>query len=92
MVTRRDPLVLVMLVGALLQGCSGTPRFNDHFGSALRTNLSAQVIDPAAAANANPVIGVDGAAAHAAYERYQRSFKEPDANANRSLVSGNGAQ
>jgi type IV pilus biogenesis protein CpaD/CtpE len=86
------PVSLALLLGATLQGCSSTPRFNDHFGAATRANLSAQVINPAASANANPAIGVDGAAAYAAQERYQRSFKDKDASADRSLVNGNGAQ
>jgi type IV pilus biogenesis protein CpaD/CtpE len=81
------PVLLTLLVGATLQGCSSTPHFNDHFGAAVRTNLSAQVINPAAAANANPAFGVDGAAARAVQERYQRSFKDTDANADRSLIN-----
>jgi len=81
------PVMSMLLLGAALQGCSSTPRFNDHFGAAVRTNLSAQVINPAAAANANPASGVDGAAARAAQERYQRSFKEADSNADRSLIA-----
>jgi type IV pilus biogenesis protein CpaD/CtpE len=95
MTTRRKlPVlpVLMMLLGATLAGCSATPRFNEHFGSAVRTNLSAQVINPAAAANANPAFGVDGTAARVAHERYQRSFTETDAGANRSLVNGSGAK
>ena len=75
---RRRSFVLVLLLGAL-QGCSSTPRFNDNFGASVRANLSAQVIDPAAAANANPVSGIDGAAARAAQERYQRSFNDASA-------------
>lgn len=92
MAIRRDPLVLVMLMGALLQGCSATPRFDDNIGAALRANLSAQVIHPAAAANTNPAVGMDGTAARASYERYQRSLKETDAGANQSLVGGSGAK
>jgi len=81
------PVLSMLLLGAMLQGCSSTPRFSDHFGAALRTNLSAQVINPAAAANAYPAFGVDGAAARAAQERYQRSFREADANADRTLIA-----
>lgn len=84
------PALMTLLLGAALQGCSSTPRFNEHFGAAVRTNLSAQVINPAAAANANPAFGVDGAAARAAQERYQRSFKENDASADRPLVNASG--
>jgi type IV pilus biogenesis protein CpaD/CtpE len=92
MATRRNLFVLAALLGVLLQGCSATPRFDKAFGASVRANLSTQVINPAAAANANPALGVDGAAAGAAHERYQRSFKETDASANQSLVSGSGTK
>jgi len=91
MATRRNQLVLAALLGVALAGCSSTPRFNDQFGDAVRANLSVQVLDPAASRNANPANGVDGAAALAAHERYQRSFKERDASANQPLV-GNGSR
>jgi type IV pilus biogenesis protein CpaD/CtpE len=91
-IRRNLTLLLVLLSGAALQGCASTPRFNEHFGTAVRANLSAQVINPAAAANADPVFGVDGAAARAAQERYQRSFKESDASADRPLVNASGTK
>jgi outer membrane murein-binding lipoprotein Lpp len=81
-----------VLAGLLLQGCSATPRFEDHFGASVRANLAAQVIDPAAAANANPASGMDGAAALAARERYQRSFKETDHAASQPMIGGGGAK
>jgi type IV pilus biogenesis protein CpaD/CtpE len=77
------------LAALLLQGCTATPRFEDHFGDSVRANLAAQVIDPAAAANANPASGLDGAAALAARERYQRSFKESDQQP-QLLIGGSG--
>ena len=89
MATRRNRFVLAALLGAALAGCSSTPRFNDHFGDAVRANLSAQVLDPAASSNANPAKGVDGAAALATQARYQRSFKETDPGADRPLVGTN---
>jgi type IV pilus biogenesis protein CpaD/CtpE len=92
MSTRRNALVLVSLLGALLQGCSSTPRFEDHFGTSVRANLAAQVIDPAAAANTNPASGVDGAAARAAQERYQRSFNETRSGDDHALVAGSGSK
>lgn len=91
MAIRRNQLMLAALLGAALAGCSSTPRFNEHFGDAVRANLSAQVLDPAAAANVDVVNGLDGAAALAGQERYQRSFKEKDVTANQSMV-GNGAR
>lgn len=71
---KRWPLPMLLLAG--LQGCvSPTPHWDARFGAANRANLAAQAIDPAAA-NANPASGIDGRAARAAYERYQRSFVE----------------
>ena len=92
MATRRNRFVLAALLGAALAGCSSTPRFNDHFGDAVRANLSAQVLDPAASSNVNPANGVDGKAALATQERYQRSFKEHDTAADRPLVSSGTAR
>ncbi len=88
---RRSSFLLVLLLGAL-QGCSSTPRFNENFGASVRANLSAQVINPAAAANTDPAAGVDGAAARAAQERYQRSFHDSGSTSSNtvSLVIGNG--
>jgi hypothetical protein len=58
----------------------------------VRANLAAQVIDPAAAANASPASGMDGAAALAARERYQRSFKEAEPRPVQFLINGSGAK
>lgn len=71
--------LLPALVTACLQGCMHTtPEWDRQFGIATRANLAIQVLDPAAAANRNPAIGVDGRAAKGAYERYQRSFAQPE--------------
>lgn len=72
---RRNLLVSAAL-SAALQGCSTTPRFDERFGDAVRANMAAQLLDPAAARNANPVTGMDGVSARAVHERYQRSFSE----------------
>jgi type IV pilus biogenesis protein CpaD/CtpE len=61
-----------------LAGCSSSPRIDDHFGEAVRANLSAQVANPAASNSANPAAGVDGHAARAAQERYEKSFTQPE--------------
>jgi type IV pilus biogenesis protein CpaD/CtpE len=92
MAIRHSRIVVLVLLAAALQGCSSAPRFNDSFGLALRANLAAQVIDPAASANANPAIGVDGAAARAAHERYVHSFKETDQSAKQPMIGGSGVK
>lgn len=83
MTTRTIAGIVALL---LLQGCSTAPRFDKNFGESVRANLAAQTIDPRAAANTNPATGIDGAAARAAHERYQRSFTQPDNAANAPLL------
>jgi type IV pilus biogenesis protein CpaD/CtpE len=77
------------LSGMLLYGCSTTPRFNDNFGTSVRANVAAQVLDPAAAANTNSAAGMEGAAAVIVQGRYQDSFKVTESPI-KSLI-GNGA-
>lgn len=71
---------------ATLAGCSSTPYFDRHFGTATRTNLAAQVIDPEAGAKRQTATGIDGAAARSAIERYQRSFAQPELQQPTSLM------
>lgn len=62
---------------ALLGGCaSTTPEWDRHFGESTRLTLSRQVLSPDAASRAAPAPAMDGAAAVAAYESYQKSFRE----------------
>jgi type IV pilus biogenesis protein CpaD/CtpE len=87
MSTGRNCLVFGMLVGTALLGCSSTPAFNYEFGKSVRANLSAQTLDPAASANTSPATGMDGHAAQAVQERYQRSFKEATPGSNQGMIS-----
>lgn len=75
------------LLALVLQGCSTSPRVDEHFGEAVRANLAAQVARPAATPNVNPAAGVDGQAARGAQERYEKSFSQPDQGLNQSLIS-----
>lgn len=75
---RRLAALALVLAGGCLQGCvAPTPQWDARFGDATRANLAAQVIDLAPANAANPAAGVDGRAARAAYEAYQRSYANP---------------
>ena len=86
-------LTALVLLGACLQGCAQTtPLWDKQFGRATRDNLAAQVIDPAAAANRNPAIGIDGRAAKGAHDRYQRSFAQPEAQAPTLVINAGGAR
>jgi hypothetical protein len=62
---------------AALAGCAATPRYDRHFGDAVRQARTAMTINPAASGNPDPAAGMDGQAAAAAHARYQDSFKAP---------------
>lgn len=64
---------------AVLSGCAATstPNYDARFGDAVRQARIAMTINPRAAANPDPVAGIDGKAAHEAFQRYQESFKAP---------------
>lgn len=70
---------LAVLAGAiLLSACADTtPQWDRRFGQAARVTLAQQVLHPEAARNADPVAGIDGRAANAAFGRYEKSFSEP---------------
>jgi hypothetical protein len=87
---RRNRLILAVLLGTALLGCSSSPRFNREFGTSVRANLSAQTFDPAAAAKASPPIEMDGQTARVIHERYQRSFKEPAPSSTQGMIGANG--
>lgn len=60
-------------------GCASTttPALDARFGDAVRAAREAQTLNPAASANKDPVLGLDGKAAVNALERYEDSFKAP---------------
>ncbi len=79
-----------VLLLAALSGCVSTaPNFDQGFGNSVRAAVAAQVIDPAAARNPNPVAGIDGRAAVAAQHDYVRAFSTPQA-APRSMIDSAG--
>ena len=76
----------ILLAGAL-SACAGTtPHWDSRFGLATRLAMRQQVADPAASRNADPVAGMDGRSARAAYERYQKAAGESPSSP--SLMNG----
>ncbi len=63
----------------LLSACATTPQADARFGQSVRAAISSQIAQPAAARNPNPVVGMDGRAARAAQEHYERSFGKGEA-------------
>lgn len=71
-------LVLSILIVTGLVGCvNPAPVLDDNFGNAVNAAKAAQIINPDASLNTDPVYGVDGLAADAAMSRYHRSFVQP---------------
>ena len=68
---------LILLVVGTLSSCADTtPHWDQRFGIDTRTTLAMQIADPVAARNTDPVSGMDGRNARAAYERYQKASGE----------------
>ena len=69
----------VITLAGLLTACAETaPRYEAEFGNATRATFNAQIINPDAGNNPDPVAGLDGRAARDAINNYQKSFAEPD--------------
>lgn len=92
MAIRYERMACVALSGMLLYGCSTAPRFDENFGTSVRANAAAQVLDPAAAANTNPAAGMDGRAAAIAHGRYQDSFKATEPPVQPLILNGVGGK
>ena len=79
--------IACIAVFVLLQGCATAQRFEKNFGVSVRANLAAQTVDPRGAANTNPATGIDGPAARAAHDHYQRSFAQPESVNSTPLIN-----
>ncbi len=85
MTRHRFPAARCALLSVLLAvaGCKATtPRYDSQFGNSVSLLNAQQAINPAAALNPNPVLGMDGRAARSAYERYQKSYAVPEPQTN----------
>jgi len=88
---------LMLALSAALGGClSSSPVWDAHFGEAARTASQMQIIDPHAAEHNPSTQGVDGKAAVAAQDGYDRSFQAPPVTPNAFVIgignaNGNGS-
>jgi type IV pilus biogenesis protein CpaD/CtpE len=78
MTTLRIPVFIVAALAVLLSGCATSPKADAGFGQSVRATLLSQVANPAAVRNDAPVTGLDGRAARAAQEQYEKSFGKAD--------------
>lgn len=75
--TMRTPILLA-LAAAALAACAFYPSsVDERFGSAVMGARAQQTVDPGAAARRGPPAGIDGQAAKASVERYEKSFEVP---------------
>lgn len=82
-----------LLLAGLLPACAGrVPSAERHFGAAVRGAIAAQSLHPEAAANPDPVAGLDARAARAALARYEKSFAEPAAQPVTFMFGGSGGK
>ena len=81
-----------MLAACVLQPPSSTPQWDRHFGESARMTLARQIIEPEAGRNPDPVAGMDGKAARAAYDRYQKAGGDPAAQPSSFTIGVSGAK
>jgi len=87
--TRRAALLLTLYatLGGSLSGCmTSTPIWDAHFGEAVRTVTRMQIIDPHAGEHTPSTPGVDGKAAVAAQDQYDKSFRAPVTTVNPFVI------
>ncbi|MCC7600345.1 pilus assembly protein [Janthinobacterium sp. FW305-129] len=71
------PLLCVLLASIAASGCATTPRLDSNFGRSVGLLRAQQVINPQAGLNRDPVAGLDGKSAAAAYQAYEKTFSAP---------------
>lgn len=80
----RCTAALASLICLGLSACASTARQEESVsGRSVRATLASQIAHPEAVRNADPVNGIDGAAALQAQQKYEKSFikESPDGNA-----------
>ena len=76
-------IAIVLAIASMLNACvEPAPRYEAEFGNATRATLKAQIINPDAGNNTDPVAGLDGRAARDAINSYQKSFAQPQPTEN----------
>jgi len=90
MKTQLRTMTALLALTAALAGCAHTtPNWDNNFGNSVRASVAAQVADPAASANTNPVVGIDGRAARSTQQRYEGSYRTPESHGS-AMTTGSG--
>lgn len=88
---RISRIALLLALAATLAACKTTPHWDRSFGKSVRATFAAQVAQPAAVRNADPVAGTDGHSARAAHREYERANSE-NTSAPAPMMDGGGAK
>ena len=76
-------IITLCLLGLFAAGCAENRyRQEAGFGDSVRAATARQIVDPDASRKAPKPDGMDGAAAKATMDRYQKSFETPPPPAN----------
>lgn len=74
---------ILLVIASILTACAEpAPRLEAEFGNSTRATLNAQIINPNAGNNPDPVAGLDGRAARDAIQNYKNSFTNPEPTTN----------
>lgn len=85
-------LALIASACSVLDGClSSTPTWDRTFGNAVNEITTMQTLNPNAAANTDPVAGIDGTAASASQQNYVKSYMAPPPPINSFTIGVSGA-
>jgi hypothetical protein len=83
---------LLLPVCAALGGCmTSSPIWEAHFGEAVKADVQAQIIDPQAGEHVRSTPGIDGKAAAASMDIYDKSYVQPQPEASPMMDVGSGS-
>lgn len=83
---RMNGMLAIIAVGVMVGACAPT-QISPNWGTAYQNMRAAQVLNPSAGENLEPVEGQDGKVNATAMEAYRKNFEKPDAEFTRSAVA-----
>ncbi len=70
-------IMITLFAIFLISACAGPSKLDEDYGRSVEQARSTQVLHPEAEKNLEPVTGLDGKAAQASIEKYQKTFEQP---------------
>lgn len=83
---RMNGMLAIIAVGVMVEACAPT-QISPNWGTAYQNMRAAQVLNPSAGENLEPVEGQDGKVNATTMEAYRKGFEKPDAGFDKSIVS-----